>query len=122
MPTEDNRTLYERLGGVYSIAIVVDDSIDRIMVAPRLDANLKWTKHHRVPMQVQILGYGNGLLGNWRAAKVYRTLDEGIASTSHDHGGRTGGLSRRSPADLRQVRRSPTRTGGDQSHRGEHTG
>ena len=34
MPTEDNRTLYERLGGVYSIAIVVDDSIDRIMVAP----------------------------------------------------------------------------------------
>ena len=32
-------TLYERLGGVYSIATVVDDFIDRIMVDPRLNAN-----------------------------------------------------------------------------------
>jgi hemoglobin len=29
-------TLYERLGGVYPIATVVDDFIDRIMVDPRL--------------------------------------------------------------------------------------
>jgi hemoglobin len=28
--------LYERLGGVYPIATVVDDFIDRIMVDPRL--------------------------------------------------------------------------------------
>ncbi len=32
-------TLYERLGGLYPIATVVDDFIDRIMVDPRLNAN-----------------------------------------------------------------------------------
>lgn len=43
-------TLYERLGGVYSIATVVDDFIDRIMVDPRLNANPKVDEaHHRVP-------------------------------------------------------------------------
>jgi hemoglobin len=49
MPTE-NPSLYERLGGVYSIATVVDDFIDRIMVDPRLNANpLVDEAHHRVP-------------------------------------------------------------------------
>jgi truncated hemoglobin YjbI len=33
------KSLYERLGGVYSIATVVDDFIDRIMVDPRLNSN-----------------------------------------------------------------------------------
>jgi hemoglobin len=43
-------TLYERLGGVYSIATVVDDFIDRIMTDPRLNANpLVDEAHHRVP-------------------------------------------------------------------------
>lgn len=32
-------TLYDRLGGVYSIATVIDDFIDRIMVDPLLNAN-----------------------------------------------------------------------------------
>ena len=32
-------TLYERLGGAYKIAILVDDFVDRIMSDPRLDAN-----------------------------------------------------------------------------------
>jgi hypothetical protein len=32
-------TLYERLGGVYPIATVVDDLIDRVMGDPRLNAN-----------------------------------------------------------------------------------
>lgn len=42
-------TLYERLGGVYSIAAVVDDFIDRIMNDPRLNANPKVDEaHHRV--------------------------------------------------------------------------
>jgi hemoglobin len=46
----DNPSLYERLGGVYSIATVVDDFIDRIMVDPRLNANpLVDEAHHRVP-------------------------------------------------------------------------
>jgi hemoglobin len=43
-------TLYERLGGVYSIATVVDDLIDRVMSDPRLNANpLVDEAHHRVP-------------------------------------------------------------------------
>lgn len=44
-----NPTLYERLGGVYPIAAVVDDFIDRIMDDPRLNANPKVDEaHHRV--------------------------------------------------------------------------
>jgi hemoglobin len=43
-------SLYDRLGGVYSIATVVDDFIDRIMVDPRLNANPRVGEaHHRVP-------------------------------------------------------------------------
>lgn len=42
-------SLYERLGGVYAIATVVDDFIDRIMDDPRLNANPKVNvAHHRV--------------------------------------------------------------------------
>ncbi len=41
--------LYERLGGVYPIATVVDDFIDRIMVDSRLNANPRVDEaHHRV--------------------------------------------------------------------------
>lgn len=43
-------SLYQRLGGVYAIATVVDDFIDRIMSDPRLNANpLVDEAHHRVP-------------------------------------------------------------------------
>ena len=43
-------TLYERLGGVYSIATVIDDLIDRVMADPRLNANpLVDEAHHKVP-------------------------------------------------------------------------
>jgi hemoglobin len=43
-------SLYNRLGGTYSIAAVVDDFIDRIMIDPRLNANpLVDEAHHRVP-------------------------------------------------------------------------
>jgi len=43
------QTLYERLGGIYSIAAVVDDFIERIMVDPILNANpLVNEAHHRV--------------------------------------------------------------------------
>ncbi len=42
-------SLYERLGGVYAIATVVDDFIDRVMDDPRLNANPKVNEaHHRV--------------------------------------------------------------------------
>ncbi len=49
MSTQNQATLYERLGGVYTIATVVDDFIDRIMVDPRLNANPHVNEaHHRV--------------------------------------------------------------------------
>jgi len=50
MTSAEKPSLYERLGGVYSIATVVDDLIDRIMIDPRLNANpLVDEAHHRVP-------------------------------------------------------------------------
>ena len=46
---QDRPSLYDRLGGVYSIATVVDDFIDRVMGDPRLNANpLVDEAHHRV--------------------------------------------------------------------------
>ena len=43
-------SLYERLGGVYSIAVVVDDLVDRVMADPRLNANPAVNEaHHKVP-------------------------------------------------------------------------
>ncbi len=43
------KSLYERLGGVYAIAAVVDDFVDRIMDDPRINANAKVDEaHHRV--------------------------------------------------------------------------
>jgi hemoglobin len=49
MASQHQSSLYERLGGVYSIATVVDDFIDRIMVDSRLNANPRVNEaHHRV--------------------------------------------------------------------------
>src|ERR1700736_4719426 len=49
MAKDNQPTLYERLGGVYSIATVVDDLIDRVMTDARLNANpLVDEAHHRV--------------------------------------------------------------------------
>jgi hemoglobin len=49
MAAQDVPSLYDRLGGVYNIATVVDDFIDRIMVDARLNANPRVNEaHHRV--------------------------------------------------------------------------
>src|ERR1044072_8081725 len=43
-------TLYDRLGGLYSIAVVVDDLVDRVMSDARLNKNpLVDEAHHKVP-------------------------------------------------------------------------
>jgi len=43
-------SLYDRLGGIYSIAVVVDDFIDRVMTDARLNANPAVNEaHHKVP-------------------------------------------------------------------------
>src|SRR4029079_12547164 len=42
-------SLYDRLGGVYNIAPVVDNLIDHVMIDPRLNANPRVDEaHHRV--------------------------------------------------------------------------
>ena len=49
MTAHETPSLYERLGGVYNIATVVDDLIDRVMADDRLNANaLVDEAHHRV--------------------------------------------------------------------------
>ena len=49
MQSQDTPTLYDRLGGIYNIATVIDDFIDRIMVDERLNANPRVDEaHHRV--------------------------------------------------------------------------
>jgi hemoglobin len=49
MQTLDKPSLYDRLGGVYNIATVVEDLIDRVMTDPRLNANPRVDEaHHRV--------------------------------------------------------------------------
>ena len=48
-PAPETPALYDRLGGVYNIATVVDDFIDRVMTDPRLNANPRVDEaHHRV--------------------------------------------------------------------------
>jgi hemoglobin len=50
MQSAEKPSLYDRLGGVYGVATVVDDFINRVMSDPRLNANpLVDEAHHRVP-------------------------------------------------------------------------
>lgn len=67
MTTAGQATLYERLGGIYAIAAVVDDFIERIMVDPRLNANpLVDEAHHKVPkagfkyLVTEMVGWATG--------------------------------------------------------------
>ena len=60
-------TLYDRLGGIYSIAVVIDDLIDRVMVDPRLNANPAVDEaHHKVPpagfkyLVTEMVGWASG--------------------------------------------------------------
>jgi hemoglobin len=60
-------SLYARLGGIYSIACVVDDLIDRVMNDPRLNANPAVNEaHHKVPppgfkyLVTEMVGWASG--------------------------------------------------------------
>ena len=49
MTVQEEPSLYDRLGGVYNIATVIDDLIDRVMADDRLNANPRVDEaHHRV--------------------------------------------------------------------------
>jgi hemoglobin len=68
MPSKANQlSLYERLGGIYSIATVVDDFIDRVMTDPRLNANPAVNEaHQKVPpagfkyLVTEMVGWATG--------------------------------------------------------------
>jgi hemoglobin len=67
MQTQDTPTLYDRLGGIYNIATVVDDFIDRVMGDPRLNANPRVDEaHHRVSpagfkyLVTEMVGWASG--------------------------------------------------------------
>ena len=60
-------SLYERLGGIYPIAVVVDDFINRIMADARLNANTAVQEaHHKVPpagfkyLVTEMVGWATG--------------------------------------------------------------
>ena len=68
MPAQPSQpSLYERLGGIYSIAVVIDDFIDRVMADGRLNANPAVNEaHHRVPpagfkyLVTEMVGWATG--------------------------------------------------------------
>ena len=87
MATEKSASLYERLGGIFSIATVVDDFIDRIMVDPRININPRVDEaHHRVPragfkyLVTEMVGWATGGPQSYTG----RSMRE-----SHDHLGIT---------------------------------
>jgi hemoglobin len=60
-------SLYERLGEIYPIAVVVDDFIDRVMTDARLNANPAVNEaHHKVPpagfkyLVTEMVGWASG--------------------------------------------------------------
>jgi hemoglobin len=83
MAAQDSPSLYERLGGVYSIATLVNDFIDRIMVDPaECEPEGRRGPSSRSPCRLQVPRHGNGLLGYRRTSKVHRPLHEGVAQKS----------------------------------------
>jgi hypothetical protein len=72
MQLPEKPPLYDRLGGVYSIATVVDDFINRIMVDPRSNANPRVDEAPSgAACGIQVFGDRDGLLGYWRPAKIH---------------------------------------------------
>jgi truncated hemoglobin YjbI len=97
--------LYDRLGGVYSIATVVDDFIDRIMVDPRLNANpLVDVAHHRVPPAG--FKYLVTEMVCWATGGPQKYTGKSMADSHKDlqnYRRRVGGVSGRFSADPGQV-------------------
>ena len=101
MATEGASSLYERLGGVYSIATVIDDFIDRIMVDPRLNANPRVDDaHHRVPpagfkyLVTEMVCWATGGPQKYTGRSMKDSPPK-----SDDHRSRVGSLPRRSSAN-----------------------
>lgn len=123
MATQDSPNLYERLGGVYSIATVVDDLIDRVMADQRLNANrLVDEAHHKVPPAG--FKYLVTEMLCWAAGGPQKYTGKGhaeFAPAPAHHAGRVGRVHGRRGADARQVRSPADRAGRGRGHRREHT-
>ena len=75
-------SLYDRLGGVYSIAAVLDDFIDPVMHNPILNANPAVDEaHHRVSAAGFKYYVTHGCAGPRRSAEEYRPRNERIAQS-----------------------------------------
>lgn len=122
MATQDSPNLYERLGGVYSIATVVDDLIDRVMADPRLNANaLVDDAHHKVPPAG--FKYLVTEMLCWAAGGPQKYTGKDMESSHRhpaDHTGRVGRVHGRRGADARQIRSPGGRAGRGRGHRREH--
>jgi hypothetical protein len=108
MQQVEKSSLYDRLGGVYSIATVVNDFINRIMIDPRLNSNpLVDAAHHRVPPAgFKYLVTEMVCWAYWWSAEVYGQVDGGISQGFEDYGQRVGSVPGRFSADAGQLRGS----------------
>ena len=82
MPEAARPSLYDRLGGVYSIATVVDDFINRIMIDLETQTPTPWwtcSASSRAAWRDSSTRDRDGLLGYRRPAEVYGQVDGGIA-------------------------------------------
>src|SRR5258708_9361416 len=89
MHNQEQVTLYDRLGGIYPIATVVDAFIDRIMADPRLNANPRVDEpHHRVApagfkyLVTEIVGWSTGGPQQYIGRSMAR-IHKPLLSTTH---------------------------------------
>jgi hypothetical protein len=75
------KSLYERLGGVYSIATVVDDFIERLLVNDTLNANpaISEARGSRPKAGLKFPRHRAHVRRHRRSLQVQRSIDEGIA-------------------------------------------
>src|SRR5580700_11073442 len=101
MESAEKSSLYDRLGGVYSIATVVDDFIDRVMADPRLNANpLVDEAHHRVqPAGFKYLVTEMVCWATGGPQKYTGKSMAGLARAFEDHQQGVGGILGRFSAD-----------------------
>jgi hypothetical protein len=87
MQPEEKPSLYDRLGGVYNIATVVDDLIDRVMAGPKTECQSSSGRSASscATCGIQVFGDRDGLLGGGRSATIYGQVDVRLACAVEDY-------------------------------------
>jgi len=100
MQPAEKPSLCERLGGGYSIASVVDDFVDRVIVDARLNADAMVDEaHHRVPPAGFKFLVTELVCQVYRGpAKVHGPVDGGFACPLEDYRPGVGSVSGRCSA------------------------